>query len=87
MDRGPATPSDYDTSVDFMDMTNDGRVWVRADDVRKQREVWVGAHFVVGDEDADPKVARVLAVDADGNIELLVLPGTVESYSALLAPA
>ena len=88
MDRGPATPGDYDIAVDFMDMTNDGRVWVRADDVRNGREVeQVGAHFVVGDDDADPKVARVLAVDDDGNIELLVLPGAVEFYTALLAPA
>jgi hypothetical protein len=42
---------------------------------------------VVGDEDADPRVARILMVDADGNLELEVLPGTVESHLDLLAPA
>jgi hypothetical protein len=39
------------------------------------------------DEDADPKVARIVAVDADGNVEMEVLPGSVESHSDLLAPA
>lgn len=41
----------------------------------------------VGDDDADPKVARVLSVDADGNIELEVLQGSVESHHDLLTPA
>ena len=41
----------------------------------------------MGGEDTDPKVARIVAVDAEGNVELEVLPGTVESHSDLLAPA
>jgi hypothetical protein len=45
------------------------------------------AMFVVVDEHADPKVERIVAVDADGNVELEVLPGSVESHSELLAPA
>ena len=47
----------------------------------------MGRQVVVGVEDADPKVARIVAVDADGNVELEVLPGSVESHSDLLGPA
>jgi len=39
----------------------------------------------VGCEDAEPAVAKVLSVNADGDIELEVLPGTVESHRDLLA--
>ena len=80
-------PDDYEIAVDFMDMTNDRHLWARASDARPDLELFVGRHVVVGDEDADLKVARVIAVDADGNVELEVLPGSVESYSDLLAPA
>lgn len=78
---------DFDIAVDFMDMTNDGRLWVRSSDARHGVEVVVGRHVVVGDDDADPKVARIVSLDADGNVELEVLPGSVESHADLLAPA
>lgn len=80
-------PDDYEIAVDFMDMTNDRRLWVRASDSRPGVELSVGRHVVVGDEDADPRVARIVAVDADGNIKLEVLPGSVESHSDLLTSA
>ena len=80
-------PDDYEIAVDFMDMTNDRHLWARAADVRPGIELIVGRHVVVGDEDADSKVARIVAVDPDGNVELEVLPGSVESHSDLLAPA
>jgi hypothetical protein len=47
----------------------------------------VGRHAIVGDDDADPKVARIVAIDADGNLELEVLPGSVESHHDLLPQA
>ncbi len=78
---------DFDIAVDFMDMTIDGHLWVRAANVRPGVQIAVGRHEVVGDEDADPKVARIVAVDAHGNVELEVLPGSVESHADLLAPA
>ncbi len=78
---------DYDIAVDFMDMTNDRRLWVRGCDARPGVELRIGRYVVVGDDDADPRVARILAVDIDGNIELEVLPGSVASHSDLLAPA
>lgn len=77
----------HQTNVDFMDLTNEGRLWVRGTDARPGVEIAVGRHVVVGDEDADPKVAKIVAVDADGNVELEVLPGSVESHADLLAPA
>lgn len=80
-------PDDYEIAVDFMDMTNERRLWARAKDARPGVELSVGRHVVVGDEDADPKVALIVKVDADGNVELEVLPGSVESHSDLLAPA
>lgn len=76
----------YDIAVDFMDMTNDGRLWARPADVRDGFEPVVGRHAVVGDDDTDPKVARIVAID-DGNLELEVLPGSVESHHDLLAQA
>ena len=78
---------EYEIAVDFMDMTNDRRLWARPDDAGPGVDCSIGRHVVVGDEDADPRVARIVAVDADGNLELEVLPGTVESHVDLLAPA
>lgn len=78
---------DFEIAVDFMDMTNDGHLWVRGADVRPGVQIAVGRYVVVGDEDADPKVAKVVAVDDDGHVELEVLPGSVESHADLLAPA
>jgi len=78
---------EYDIAVDFMDMTDDRRLWARAVDARGGFEPVVGRHAIVGDEDADPKVARIVAVDADGNLELEVLSGSVESHLELLARA
>lgn len=80
-------PDDYEIVVDFMDMTNDRHLWARTVDARPGLDLSVGRHVVVGDEDADSKVARIVAVDVDGNVELEVLPGSVESRSDLLAPA
>jgi hypothetical protein len=56
----------YDIAVDFMDMTDDRRLWVRAEDARAGFVVEVGRHAVVGDDDADPKVARIVEIGSDG---------------------
>ncbi len=78
---------DFEIAVDFMDMTNDRRLWTRAADTRPGVALEVGRHVVVGDEDADSKVARIVAIDGAGNVELEVFPGSVASHSDLLAPA
>ncbi len=77
----------YDIAVDYMDMTNDGRLWVRPIDVRAGASIAVGRYVVVGDDDADPRVARIVTLDDDGNVELQVLAGSVESHAELLTPA
>ena len=79
--------SDYELAVDFMDLTDDRRLWTRVADARSGFTPIAGRHVVVGNEDADAAVAKILSVDADGIIELLVLPGTVESHRDLLAQA
>jgi hypothetical protein len=76
-----------DLVVDFMDMTNDRRLITRVVDARAGYEPVVGSYAVVGDVDADPKVARILTIDDRGIIQLEVLPGSVEAHRDLLAPA
>ena len=79
--------SDYDLAVDFMDLTAERRLWTRIADARPGFVPIAGHHVIVGDLEADPAVAKILSVDADGIIELQVLPGTVESHRDLLAQA
>lgn len=78
-----------DIAVDFMDMTNDRHLWARPADLRAGCEPVVGRHAIVGDGDdeADPKVARIVAIDADGKLELEVHPGSVDSHHDLPAQA
>lgn len=64
-----------------------GRLWVRSEDAVSDIDVAIGRHVVVGDEDADPRVARVVSIDSRGNIELEILRGSVESHAGLLAHA
>lgn len=78
-----ATP---DLAVDFMDMTDDRCLLSRLVDARPCYEPVVGSHAVVGDDGADPKVARILSIDPDGIIELEVLPGPVDAHRDLLSP-
>ena len=80
-------PETYDIAIDFMDMTDDHRLWATRGDVRLGLEPVVGRHVVVGDDDADPRVARIVSVDSDGNVELEVLPGAVEAHLTLVTPA
>ena len=80
-------PETYDVAVDFMDMTDDHRLWARAADNGAGVETTVGRHVVVGDEDTDSRVARIVSVDAESNLELEVLPGVVKSHLDLLSPA
>jgi hypothetical protein len=79
--------TDYDLTVDFMDMTDDRHLWTRIEDARPGFSPIVDSYVVVGCDDADPAVARVLAIDPNGNIELDVLPGGVEAHHSLLTSA
>jgi hypothetical protein len=77
----------YDLAVDFMDMSDDRRLWTRSVDAVSDVKLIPGHHVIVGDDDADAKVARIISVDVDGNIELEVLQGSVESHYDLLTTA
>lgn len=76
--------SSYDVALDYMDMTDDRRIWVRSVDVRDGLDLEVGQHVIVGDDDADSSVAKVVAFDRD-LIQLEVLPGDVASHRHLLS--
>lgn len=82
---GLMTPAAYDIDVDFMDMVDGGRLWARVEDAKAGFVPIAGRYVTVGCDDADPAVAKVLSVNADGDIELQVLPGDVESHRELLA--
>jgi hypothetical protein len=59
----------HDAAIDYMDMTDDPDLRARSTDARPGVELSEGRHLIVGDEDADPKVARVVAIDVEGNGE------------------
>lgn len=75
----------YDLAVDFMDMTKDRRVWTRLKDARSGFVPVAGRYVTVGSDDADAAVAKVLIVNADGHIQLQILPGTADSNRDLLS--
>jgi hypothetical protein len=87
MERRADVTTEYDLAVDFMDMTDDRRLWARRSDARNGFRAEVGGYVVVGDEDADPRVARIVDIDPGGNIELEVLAGSVEANLGLVTPA
>lgn len=74
----------YDIWVDFQRMLDDGHLLARTRNARPGFTVTPGAYVLVGCEDAEPAVAHVLAVSADGSVELRVLPGPADDHHALL---
>ena len=79
--------AEYDIAVDFMDMTNAGRLWTRMKDLRPGFVPIAGQYAIVGCEDADPAVARIITVDVERGIQLEVLDGDVEDHRDLLTTA
>lgn len=79
--------TNYDIAVDFMDMTNDGRLWTRLTDVRTGFVPVAGHYAIVGCEDAEPAVAQIISVDIERGITLQVLEGSVEEHRHLLTSA
>ncbi len=78
--------TDYDLWVDFMRMQDDGRLRTRLRHARAGFVPIAGSYVIVGSEDADSAVARILSVDAEGAIEVQVLPGMVDEHRDLLTP-
>ena len=79
--------TNYDIAVDFMDMTDDGRLWTRLSDVRRGFVPVAGQYAVVGCEDAEPAAAQIISVDIEHGITLKVLEGSVEDHWHLLPSA
>jgi len=75
----------WDLWVDFQRMQDNRRLLARARNARPGITLVAGMYLVVGSEDAEPAVARVLTVTADGSVELEVLDGPVDQHRDLLA--
>ena len=74
----------YGLWVDFQRMQDNGRLLARTRNARAGLTITAGMHLLVGCEDAEPAVAQVLSVAADGSIELRVLPGAAADHLALV---
>lgn len=80
----PLVAMHWDLWVDFMRTDGDGLTHASSRNASPGVTLEVGEHIVVGNEDADPAVARVVSVDDDGVVFVAVLPGPVEAHSSLL---
>ncbi len=74
----------WDLSVDFQRVDADGLTHAHVDDLSSDAEAHLGEYLVAGDEDADPAVAQVVSVSAEGVILLRVLPGHADLHRELL---
>lgn len=76
--------TEWDLWVDFHRVDADGLTHAHADDLSAGVDPQTGDYIVVGDEDADPAVAQVVSVAADGVILVRVLPGHADLHRELL---
>lgn len=76
--------SSWDLWVDFHRVDADGLTHAHIADLSAGVEPRTGDYLVVGDEDADPAVAQVVSVSAEGVILLRVLPGHADLHRELL---
>lgn len=77
----------WDLRVDFHRVDADGLTHAHVDDLSEGIEPQADDYLVVGDDDADPAVAQVVSVDADGVILVRVLPGHADLHRELLGNA
>ena len=79
-----AEPMAWDLWIDFMRTDDGGLTHASLRDLADGRAPKVGAHLIVGNEDADPAVARIERIE--GQVVLVrVLPGSVDVNRGLLA--
>lgn len=74
----------WDLWVDYLRTDGDGLTHTSTRNARPGVTLREGSHLIVGNEDADPAVARVVSVDEDGVVLVAVLPGPVEAHRNLL---
>jgi hypothetical protein len=74
----------WDLWVDYLRTDGDGLTHTSTRNAGPGVVLRVGDHVVVGNEDADLAVARVVSVGDDGVVLVAVLPGPVEAHRSLL---
>ena len=74
----------WDLWVDYLRTDGTGHTHTSMRNARPGVVFRVGDHVVVGNEDADPAVARVIAIDDDGVVLGGGAPGPVEDHRPLL---
>jgi hypothetical protein len=83
---GVTDTEQWDLWVDFHRVDADGLTHASVKDAAPGVRVEPGRYLVVGDYDADPAVAQVIEVKANGVVLLRVLPGHARLHQALHEP-
>ncbi len=74
----------WDLWVDYHRTDGTGLTHTRTEDLERPLELRRGMFVVVGNEEAEPAVAEVVAVESDGLVLVRVLPGPVEDHLHLV---
>ena len=74
----------WDLWVDYLRTDGDGLTHTSTRNASPGVVLRVGGHVVVGNEDAEPAVARVVSVGDDGVVIVAVLRGPVDAHRDLL---
>lgn len=75
----------WDVWVDYHRTDGEGLTHTNVRNAKSGVRLEPGAHVVVGNEEADPAVAQVIAVEERGVLLVRVLPGSVEDNLGLVA--
>lgn len=71
---------DFDLWIDYHREDAEGLTHASVKDLAPGVELVAGSYVVVGNEEADPAVARVVTVEHDGVVLVRVLPGAAEEH-------
>lgn len=74
----------WELRVDYLKTDGGGLTHTSTRNASPGVTLTAGAHVSVGNEDADPAVARNVSVDDDGVVLVVVLPGPVDANRDLL---
>lgn len=74
----------WDLWVDYHRTDEQGRTHTNVRNVVSGVSLEPGMYLVVGNEEADPAVAEVIALEPDGTVLVSVLPGPAEKHLHLI---
>lgn len=74
----------WDLWIDYLRTDGEGLTHGSTRNAAPGGTLQVGGHIIVGNEDADPAVARVASIGDDGVVLVAVLPGPVDAHRTLL---